>query len=68
MLRKLFAGASGTMDQWHMISNRRFSSICSTVDSIVLRSLKEHNLEISKMTPPPVTPSNKLSLLCISQK
>ncbi|XP_010247836.1 PREDICTED: mitochondrial acidic protein MAM33-like [Nelumbo nucifera] len=64
MLRKLFAGASGTVDQWRMISTRRFSSISPAVDSIVLRSLKEHYLEVSKMTPPPkVNPPAPFTIL-----
>ncbi|KAL9660892.1 hypothetical protein QQ045_025711 [Rhodiola kirilowii] len=32
---------------------RRSSSVSSVVDSMLLRSLKEHYLEASKMTPPP---------------
>lgn len=31
-------------------------SVSSAVNSVLLRSLKEHYLEVSKMTPPPVPP------------
>lgn len=35
------------------------SDVSAAVDSMLLRSLKEHYLEVSKMTPPPVRSSSK---------
>lgn len=37
-------------------------NVSAAVDSMLLRSLKEHYLEVSKMTPPPVRSSSSLSL------
>lgn len=40
--------------------------VSAAVDSMILRSLKEHYLEVSKMTPPPVRPSSlSLTILCL---
>ncbi|XP_052204489.1 uncharacterized protein At2g39795, mitochondrial-like isoform X3 [Diospyros lotus] len=40
-----------------------WTSISSAVNSILLRSLKEHYLEISKMTPPPVNPPSPFTIV-----
>jgi len=44
---------------WSTITSKRWSStsptsISAAVDTLLLRSLKEHYLEVSKMNPPPV--------------
>lgn len=41
--------------------------VSAAVDSMLLRSLKEHYLEVSKMTPPPVRPFS-LSLSLVSSE
>lgn len=47
--------SSGLRQPWcRSMVTRRSSSISSTVNSILLLSLKDHYLEVSKMTPPPV--------------
>ncbi|PHT65330.1 hypothetical protein T459_29755 [Capsicum annuum] len=57
MLRKVVACAGSAVQQqqqpWRTIAWRRSSSVSSAVNSIILRSLKDHYLEVSKMTPPP---------------
>lgn len=57
MLRKALACAGSALQQqqqpWRTIASRRSSSVSSAVNSIILRSLKDHYLEVSKMTPPP---------------
>ncbi|CAN4114465.1 unnamed protein product [Withania somnifera] len=57
MLRKVVASAGSAVQQqhhpWRKIACRRSSSVSSAVKSIILRSLKDHYLEVSKMTPPP---------------
>ncbi|WOK99486.1 hypothetical protein Cni_G08198 [Canna indica] len=53
MLRRAFAGSDAAL-LWRSLARRSLSSgAASAVDSIILRSLKEHYLEVSKMTPPP---------------
>ncbi|KAF3434411.1 hypothetical protein FNV43_RR25514 [Rhamnella rubrinervis] len=52
MLRKVL-GAAVHQRPWRLIPNRSSTSVSSAVNSILLRSLKEHYLEVSKMTPPP---------------
>jgi len=42
------------------------ANVSAAVDSMLLRSLKEHYLEVSKMTPPPVRSSSSLSLSVFS--
>ncbi|KAK4337641.1 hypothetical protein RND71_042128 [Anisodus tanguticus] len=57
MLWKALACAGSALQQqqhpWRIIACRRSSSVSSAVNSIILRSLKDHYLEVSKMTPPP---------------
>ncbi|KAE9465448.1 hypothetical protein C3L33_02651, partial [Rhododendron williamsianum] len=57
----------GAMQPWRVIVSRRSSSsssVSSAVNSILLRSLKEHYLEISKMTPPPkVSPPSPFEIV-----
>ncbi|KAF8397998.1 hypothetical protein HHK36_016924 [Tetracentron sinense] len=61
MWKKIVAGAQSP---WNMIANRRATNVSSAVDSILLRSLKEHYLEASKMTPPPkVSPPSPFSIV-----
>lgn len=42
------------LQPWGVLSSRRSSSVSSVVNSMLLRSLKEHYQEVSKMSPPPV--------------
>lgn len=64
MWRKLLAGAGAAPGPWRMIAYCRSTSVSSAVDSMLLRSLKEHYLEVSKMTPPPkVSPPSPFSIL-----
>ncbi|XP_057980553.1 uncharacterized protein At2g39795, mitochondrial [Malania oleifera] len=61
MLRKVVGGA---VQPWRLIAQRRSSSVSSAVDSILLRSLREHYLEVSKMSPPPkVSPPSPFSIV-----
>lgn len=61
MLRKLLTEGAVRQPFWRMIANRRSTTnISNAVDSMLLRSLKEHYLEISKMNPPPVRLSSLL--------
>lgn len=46
------SGAGG-VNRWRMISQRQSSTVSSAVNSMLLRSLKDHYLEVSKMAPPP---------------
>ncbi|EEF36055.1 uncharacterized protein At2g39795, mitochondrial [Ricinus communis] len=52
---------------WRMISTRRSSTtnnMSSAVDSMLLRSLKDHYLEVAKMNPPPkVSPPSAFTIL-----
>ncbi|XP_059665859.1 uncharacterized protein LOC132311779 [Cornus florida] len=69
MWRKVLTGAGGALQPWRTIACRRFSmpsafSASSAVNSILLHSLKEHYLEVSKMTPPPkVSPPSPFTVL-----
>ncbi|XP_026663210.2 uncharacterized protein LOC103714423 isoform X2 [Phoenix dactylifera] len=52
--RAFVVGGGGAALPWRSLARRSLSSGTSAaVDSIILRSLKEHYLEVSKMTPPP---------------
>uniref|UniRef100_A0A803LH33 Uncharacterized protein n=1 Tax=Chenopodium quinoa TaxID=63459 RepID=A0A803LH33_CHEQI len=53
MFRKAIAAGAGVHQPWRMISRRHSSVVSSAVNSILLRSLKDHYLEVSKMAPPP---------------
>lgn len=57
----------GAMQPWRVIVSRRSSSsasVSSAVNSILLRSLKEHYLEVSKMTAPPkVSPPSPFEIM-----
>ncbi|XP_019192780.1 PREDICTED: mitochondrial acidic protein mam33 [Ipomoea nil] len=62
MLRRALTSAAGALRQQHschaLVARRSSSSSSSSsgstaVNSIILRSLKDHYLEVSKMTPPP---------------
>ncbi|GMP22149.1 hypothetical protein CsSME_00000292 [Camellia sinensis var. sinensis] len=65
MWRQALAGARGALQQWCMLSSRRSStSVSSAVNSMLLRHLKEHYLELSKMTPPPkVSPPSSFTIV-----
>ncbi|KAK4708091.1 hypothetical protein R3W88_029016 [Solanum pinnatisectum] len=68
MLRKALAFAGSALQQqhqpWRTIDCRRSSSVSSAVNSIILRSLKDHYLEVSKMTPPPkVSPPSPFTVV-----
>ncbi|KAF6169986.1 hypothetical protein GIB67_034378 [Kingdonia uniflora] len=69
MLKKLFISTvSNTIvhhqHPWRTIANRSLSSASSTINSIVLRSLKEHYLEVAKMVQPPkVDPPSLFSVV-----
>ncbi|KAK6929004.1 Mitochondrial glycoprotein [Dillenia turbinata] len=67
MWRKVFTGlggGGGGLQSWHMLPIRRSSSVSSAVDSVIMRSLKEHYLEVSKMTPPPkVSPPSPFTVV-----
>ncbi|KAI3962569.1 hypothetical protein MKW92_052528 [Papaver armeniacum] len=69
MLKKILTAGSGSRllhSRWRTITNRCSSttSVSSAVNSILLRSLKEHYLEISKIKPPPkVNPPNSFSVV-----
>ncbi|RWW66322.1 hypothetical protein BHE74_00026320 [Ensete ventricosum] len=53
MWHRAFAGG-GAANPWRSLARRSLSAgASSAVDSIILRSLKDHYLEVSKMTPPP---------------
>lgn len=53
MWHRAFAGGVAAL-AWRSLARRSLSSGASAaVDSIILRSLREHYLEISKMAPPP---------------
>ncbi|XP_029117477.1 uncharacterized protein At2g39795, mitochondrial isoform X2 [Elaeis guineensis] len=54
MWHRAFVVGGGAALPWRSLARRSLSSGSSgAVDSIILRSLKEHYLEVSKMTPPP---------------
>ncbi|GER28881.1 mitochondrial glycoprotein family protein [Striga asiatica] len=54
MLRKALKCTGGSLLQpWRTITSRSSSTASYTVNSMILRSLKDHYLEVSKMTPPP---------------
>lgn len=56
--------ASGALQPWRIISQRYSSSMSGAVDSILLRGLKEHYLEVSKMTlPPKIDPPSPFSIV-----
>ncbi|XP_026417675.1 mitochondrial acidic protein MAM33-like isoform X2 [Papaver somniferum] len=69
MLKKILAGSgsSSLHTRWRTITNRCSStttSVSSAVNSMLLRSLKEHYLEISKIEPPPkINPPNSFSVV-----
>ncbi|CAL5363278.1 hypothetical protein ACSBR2_007147 [Camellia fascicularis] len=65
MWRQALAGARGALQPWRMLSSRRSStSVSSAVNSMLLRHLKEHYLELSKMTPPPkVSPPSSFTIV-----
>ncbi|XP_015866807.2 uncharacterized protein At2g39795, mitochondrial [Ziziphus jujuba] len=65
MWRKVLSGAV-KQRPWRLIPNRRSSSssVSSAVNSMILRSLKEHYHEVSKMTPPPkVSPPSPFTVV-----
>uniref|UniRef100_A0A3N7FBU4 Mitochondrial glycoprotein family protein n=1 Tax=Populus trichocarpa TaxID=3694 RepID=A0A3N7FBU4_POPTR len=58
---------------WSTITSKRWSStsptsISAAVDTLLLRSLKEHYLEVSKMNPPPVLLSKVCGLRQLKEK
>lgn len=54
MLRRVVATVAGAgARRWCMVSRRQSSTVSSAVSSMLLRSLKDHYLEVSKMAPPP---------------
>ncbi|KAJ8649602.1 hypothetical protein MRB53_002625 [Persea americana] len=59
------AREAAALHPWRMLASRpSTSSASSAVDSILLRSLKEHYLEVSKMSPPPkINPPSPFSVV-----
>ncbi|KAK9156914.1 hypothetical protein Scep_003488 [Stephania cephalantha] len=56
MLKKAltrFRGFAAAPLPWRTTTSRHCASVSSAVNSLLLRSLKEHYLEVSKMNPPP---------------
>ncbi|XP_047335091.1 mitochondrial acidic protein MAM33 [Impatiens glandulifera] len=53
MLRQAIKRVTVALQPSHMIISRQSSSVSSAINSIVLKSLKEHYLEVSKLSPPP---------------
>lgn len=60
MLRKAVVGCARQLPRCMIARRRSTTSGFAAVDSILLRSLRDHYEEVAKMTPPPV--SSKLSL------
>ncbi|KAM7463772.1 hypothetical protein LguiA_031893 [Lonicera macranthoides] len=55
---------AGVLQPFRMLAYRQSSSVSSAVNSILLRSLKEHYHEVSKMTPPPkVSPPSPFTVV-----
>ncbi|XP_018807078.1 uncharacterized protein At2g39795, mitochondrial [Juglans regia] len=54
MWRKVLAAATGSVlhHPWRTIACRHSTNVSSAVNSMLLRSLKDHYLEVSKMSPP----------------
>ncbi|EPS70451.1 hypothetical protein M569_04309 [Genlisea aurea] len=57
MFRKVVVAAAGVFQPrrlpiWNKIASRTVSTSFYTVNSMILRSLKDHYLDVSKMTPP----------------
>ncbi|PIA54254.1 hypothetical protein AQUCO_00900655v1 [Aquilegia coerulea] len=68
MLKKILTTGGLTLRPWRMLANRQCSSnnnsVSNAVDSLLLRSLKEHYHEVSKMTPPPkISPPAGFSII-----
>ncbi|XP_068644483.1 uncharacterized protein At2g39795, mitochondrial [Aristolochia californica] len=68
MWKKLFCVcAHSTTLSWHALARRTSTSSAassSAVNSLILRSLKEHFLEVSKMSPPPkVSPPSPFTIV-----
>ncbi|XP_077242992.1 mitochondrial glycoprotein family protein [Tasmannia lanceolata] len=66
MWKRVFTSGSvsGALHPRRTLATGRSSSVSSAVDSILLRSLKEHYLEVSKMTPPPkVNPPSEFKIV-----
>lgn len=64
MLKKV-CGFSA-LQPWKIFTQRCSSSTSSSIDAVVHRGLKEHYVELSKMTPPPVCRSCACSCyICI---
>jgi len=62
MLKTVVAIIAGAgVRRWCMVSRRQSSTVSSAVNSMLLRSLKDHYLEVSNMAPPPVLPENLVS-------
>ncbi|KAK1577454.1 hypothetical protein Q3G72_021884 [Acer saccharum] len=64
MLRKAIAGCA-VHAPWRMIASRPSTATASSaVDSILLRSLRDHYQEVAKMTPPPkVSPPSPFTIV-----
>lgn len=60
VLRKAIVGCARQLPRCMIARRRSTTSGFAAVDSILLRSLRDHYEEVAKMTPPPV--SSKLSL------
>lgn len=65
MLRKAIAAVAGGVYQpWRMTCRRNSSVVFSAVNSMLLRSLKDHYVEVSKMAPPPkVNPPAEFTII-----
>ncbi|XP_044460950.1 uncharacterized protein LOC123192453 isoform X2 [Mangifera indica] len=63
MLRKAIAVCAQNAP-WRLIASRCSTSVSSAVDTILLRSLKEHYQEVAKMTlPPKVSPPSPFKIV-----
>ncbi|KAF9595476.1 hypothetical protein IFM89_000394 [Coptis chinensis] len=52
------------VNPWRTLSKHHSTSVSSAVDSILLRSLKDHYLEVSKMAPPPkISPPSAFTII-----
>lgn len=62
MWKRGLVGAVGALRRAGTSRPRYYATMSSAVDSMILRSLKDHYMEVSKMNMPPVLHSLSLSL------
>lgn len=54
----------GALQPWRILAKRCLSNTSTSIDAVVLRGLKEHYLELTKMAPPPkMRPPSPFSIL-----